>query len=231
LSFLGDALSFESFHAKDLWDRIKKDPKRLVLGVDPLSTKAWNAVLGRKDEPLVDQLGGAYGGHTISAFGNNDGGVYARAEAAGVPTSAGKDMQNAAHVISAIYGGQGVSNIGAGNMGGLGNGGSGIKGPFQGGGMFGQLTGNKGGQVNPMWGQQGQTIPGISGNVSTGSGIYGSGWGQGAAQQGGFMSQVGGTKGLLGMGQGLAQVPGVAPQQQEQAGPKPYLYKGQIVWM
>jgi hypothetical protein len=111
-SFAKDAIDFEKFHAGDLWDRIKKDPKRLVLGVDPASTKVWNAVLGRKDKPLVDQMGGAYGGHTFSAFGNKDGGVYQRAEAAGVPTGAGGNMQDAAHVIAAIMAGRGLSNIG-----------------------------------------------------------------------------------------------------------------------
>jgi hypothetical protein len=114
-SFAGDALDFEKFHAKDLWRGIKKDPKRLLLGVDPWSTKVWNKILNRDDEPLVDQMGGAYGGHTFSAFGNKDGGVYGRAEAAGVPTGAGGNMQDAAHLIAAFYGGKGLMNIGGGN--------------------------------------------------------------------------------------------------------------------
>jgi hypothetical protein len=96
-----------------LWDRLRKDPKRAILGVDPWSTKAWNAVLGRDDEPLVDQLGGAYAGHTFSSGENKDGGVYARAEAAGVPTNAGGDLQDAAHVIASIYGAQGLGNAGS----------------------------------------------------------------------------------------------------------------------
>lgn len=125
MSFFGDALGFEAFHAGDLWDRLKKDPKRIVLGVDPLSTKAWNGILGRKDEPLVDQLGGAYGGHTISAFGNNDGGVYKRAREAGIDTGAGEKMQDAAHVIASIYGANGLYGATGGTTG------SGVTGPWQ----------------------------------------------------------------------------------------------------
>lgn len=105
MSFVKDALSFELFHGKDLWKRLRKDPKRLLLGVDPWSTKVWNKVLGRNDEPLVDQMGGAYGGHTFSAFGNKDGGVYERARAAGVPTGPGGKMQDLAHIIAALYAG------------------------------------------------------------------------------------------------------------------------------
>lgn len=228
MSFFGDALNFEQFHFKDMWNKLKKDPKRVVLGVDPLSTKAWNAVLGRKDEPIVDQLGGAYGGHTISAFGNTDGGVYKRAEEAGVDTKAGGQMQDIAHVIAAIYGAQGLGNIGPSNMGGLGNGQSGIAGPFKGGGMFGKKGDPN--QISSMWGTKGQTIPGINGNVSTGSGIYGNGFGGGAGQQG-LLGQMGGWQGAAKTGTGLAQIPGVTQQQQQQAGPKPYLYKGQVVWM
>lgn len=112
MSFLGDTLGFENFHLKDLWKGIKKDPKRLVLGVDPMSTKVWNKALNRDDEPLVDQMGGAYGGHTLSAFGNNDGGVYKRAEDAGINTGPGKKMQDLAHVVAALYGGKGLSDIG-----------------------------------------------------------------------------------------------------------------------
>lgn len=150
MSFVSDALGFEAFHTKDLWNRLKKDPKRIVLGVDPLSTKAWNAVLGKHDKPLVDQLGGAYGGHTISAFGNQDGGVYKRAEDAGINTNAGKSMQDAAHVVAAIFGAQGLSGIGgnsgapAGNdLGIFSNGGTGGMGGV-GGGKAGALA-NSGG--------------------------------------------------------------------------------------
>jgi len=113
MSTLGDIFGFEKFHAGDLWKRLKKDPKRLLLGVDPASTKLWNAALSRDDKPLVDELGGP------------DPGVYGRAEAAGVPTTAGKGMHDIAHVIAAAYGAKGLSGIGAGSAGG--GGGQGVQ--------------------------------------------------------------------------------------------------------
>lgn len=125
MSFLSDELGFESFVGKDFFRGLSKDPKRIFLGVDPLSTKAWNGILGRKDAPLVDQLGGAYGGHTISAFGKNDGGVYARARDAGIDTGAGEKMQDAAHVIASIYGANGLYGATGGTTG------SGVTGPWE----------------------------------------------------------------------------------------------------
>lgn len=111
MSFLSDVLDFEKFHTKDLWERLKDDPKRLLLGVDPWSTKIWNKVLGRDDEPLVDQMGGAYGGQTFS-MGNPEGGVYQRAREAGIDTTSGSQLQDLAHVIAAQYaGGYGASKL------------------------------------------------------------------------------------------------------------------------
>lgn len=112
MSFIDDIFDFERFHGTDLWRRLRADPKRLALGVDPLSTKLWNQILNRDDEPLVDQMGGPYGGHTISAFANKDGGVYERARDAGIDTDAGGGMHDAAHVIAAIYGAQGLAGAG-----------------------------------------------------------------------------------------------------------------------
>lgn len=114
---LKDVFNFEQFHLGDLWDRIKEDPKRLLLGVDPLSTKVWNGVLNRDDKPLVDQLGGPYGGHTISAFDNKDGEVYQRAKDAGINTEDPGQLHDIAHVIAGKYGLQGI----AGSMGMEGN--------------------------------------------------------------------------------------------------------------
>jgi hypothetical protein len=119
MGYLSDVFDFEAFNLKDMWKKVKKDPERLLIGaVDPASTKMWNGITGKDYEPLVDQMGGAYGGHTISAFGNNDGGVYGRAEDAGIDTGAGGAMHDVAHVVSAIYGGQGLMNIGGAPAGG-----------------------------------------------------------------------------------------------------------------
>jgi len=107
MSKLSDALSFEMFNLKDMWKNIKKDPKRLVLGVDPASTWVWNKVLGRDDKPIVDQLGGPYGGKAISV-GPDQGGVYQRAQDAGINTGPGRTMHDIAHVIAAFYGANGL---------------------------------------------------------------------------------------------------------------------------
>src|SRR6478609_3292984 len=114
MSWFGDVAKFEGFNLKDMWNKVRKDPWRLLVGAgDPLSTKMWNGITGKDMEPLVDQMGGAYGGKTIGAFGHGqDGGVYGRAEAAGVPTTAGKNMHDVAHVISAIYGGNWLNGQG-----------------------------------------------------------------------------------------------------------------------
>lgn len=118
MSWGSDLLGFEKFNLSDIWKKIKKHPGQLLTGVDPLSTKLWNGILHRKDEPLVDQMGGAYGGSMLSAFGNNDGGVYKRAREAGIDTGAGENMHDLAHVVSAVFGGQGLAGIGGGSAGG-----------------------------------------------------------------------------------------------------------------
>ena len=120
MSFIRDVLGFEKFHAGDLWDKIKADPKRMLLGaVDPWSTKLWNHTgVGKDWEPLVDQMGGAYGGNTLT-LGDTGEGVYGRAQAAGVPTAAGSQMHDVAHLISSMFaGGYGAGKLGATQIGG-----------------------------------------------------------------------------------------------------------------
>jgi hypothetical protein len=133
MGIFSDIGKFELFNLKDMFGKIKDDPERLFLGaIDPMSSKMWGGVLGKKYEPLVDQMGGAYGGHMLSAFGNKDGGVYGRAKEAGIDTGPGGAMHDAAHVLSALFaGGYGAdklsgvmpSNFGSGNFGsgGMGN--------------------------------------------------------------------------------------------------------------
>lgn len=123
MSWFGDNFGFEAFQLKDWLSKAKKNPEQLLIGAgDPLSAKMWGGITGKKYEPFVDQMGGPYGGHFISAFGNNDGGVYGRARAAGINTGPAEDTHDAAHVIAAMFAG----NYGAGQAGGLmGSGGSG----------------------------------------------------------------------------------------------------------
>lgn len=108
MSDIGKMLGFDLFTGKDILKNLWDDPKRLILGVDPLSTKMWNGILGRDDKPIVDQMGGPYGGHTISAFGNQDGGTYARAREAGIDTGPSETGHDAAHVIAAMFAGNGL---------------------------------------------------------------------------------------------------------------------------
>lgn len=221
MSFFGDAFAFDKFALKDIWGQLKDNPERAFIGaIDPASSKMWSEITGKEYEPLVDQMGGPYGGGWVSAFGKDqDGGVYGRAKAAGIDTKAGGQMHDAAHVVSAIFGGKGLMGLGSGGAGGS-SGGSSL---FGGQGSAPQL-GNS--WMQNFWGSQGQSIPGIAGNTSTGTGIYGGFGGIGQGSQGGLMSQMGGM-------QGMGQLQGMmgGQQQQEPEGPKPYWYRGQVVWM
>lgn len=99
-----DILDFELFNLKDMWGKLKDDPERAFIGaIGPWSSKIAGKVTGKDYEPVVDQMGGAYGGHTLSAFGNKDGGVYKRAEEAGIDTKQAGYLQDAAHVLAAYY--------------------------------------------------------------------------------------------------------------------------------
>jgi Ni/Co efflux regulator RcnB len=103
MGFFSDTLAFDKFWLKDIWKGIEDDPKRLVLGVDPVSTEAWNAVLGRDDRAIVN------------AFGGPREGTYERAEAAGVPTESGRTAHGVAQTIAGAYGAAGLGGA-AGNV-------------------------------------------------------------------------------------------------------------------
>lgn len=133
MSFLGDTFKFENFRLGKMWDQIKSHPQRLLFGgmMDPLSTKLENTLTGSHFTPQSDQLGGAYGGRTISAFGGGQqGGIYKQAQDAGVPTGQAMKFENAAHIgvglAGAAYGGAALGGSGLGTSwgfsGGLGSG-------------------------------------------------------------------------------------------------------------
>ncbi len=110
MSFFGDVLSFENFKLGNMWDKIKKQPERLLIGGEnPLSAKVAEAVTGKKYEPLVDEWGGAT---------KDD---YRKAEAAGINTGAGKTMHGLAKTIAGLYaGGYGMKQMpSSGGSGGL----------------------------------------------------------------------------------------------------------------
>ncbi len=91
--FKKKALKFEKEHTRNLWRGIKDDPKRLVLGVDPFSTKMWNKALGRDDRALVNQLGGA------TSYD------YQVALEKGIDIGPGKAMHDIAGVVAGAYAG------------------------------------------------------------------------------------------------------------------------------
>lgn len=151
---IGDALKFEKSWIGDIWKGIKKDPKRLVLGVDPLSTKAWNAVLGRKDKPIV----GDFGGPTKESYQN--------ANAKGISTGTASTMHGIAKAIAGTYGAYGAAG-GLGNAAGIGSTGgatAGTTGSTVGAGGTGAIgAGAAGGAA--------EAIPEVVISGSTGSGL------------------------------------------------------------
>jgi hypothetical protein len=119
VSDLKDILGFEAFNLKSIGKKIKDNPLRLLYGgIDPASTKVWNTALGRDDEPLVDQWGGA------------SADTYSKAEAAGIDTKAGHNMHRGARVIAsmvmgnALGGSSSASASGSGSGSGTGTGGN-----------------------------------------------------------------------------------------------------------
>ena len=60
MGWLSDVFKFETGHLDDIWGDINDNPERILVGaIDPASTKAWNKVLGKDWDPVVDQMGGA----------------------------------------------------------------------------------------------------------------------------------------------------------------------------
>ena len=101
MGFLSDVLKFEKSHFKTLGKGLLKDPKRLILGVDPLSTKMWNEILGRNDRALVNQLGGA------TSYD------YQQALDEGINIGPGATMHQIAATVASIYAGGALGALAA----------------------------------------------------------------------------------------------------------------------
>jgi len=132
MGWLSDNLDFELFNLKDMFSKLKDNPEQLILGVDPFSTGLWNTLGVTDNEPIVNQLGGPYGGSSKMGLGSG-GGVYADARAAGIDTGPATQMHDLAEVIAGSYGAAGAAG-GLGNIGGAGAGGGGAAGGGAGGG-------------------------------------------------------------------------------------------------
>jgi hypothetical protein len=111
-------------------------------------------------------------------------------------------------LMAAAYYGGGALMGGGGGGGASGGSNLGIFGNGGQGGMAGVGSGN----VGQLFGSTGINTGGVAGVGGTGQGMFGS------------MN----PQQMMQMGQGM---PGMQQPQQQQEGPKPYLYRGQIVWM
>lgn len=139
-----DALKFEKSWVGDIWKGVKRDPKRLILGVDPISTKGWNAVLGRKDKSVV----GDFGGPTKESYQN--------AQDKGINTGTASTLHGIAKAVAAAWGGYGAANgiingaAALGSTGAVGSGTGAAAGAGAGGGAIGSGAGVAGGAVEAM---------------------------------------------------------------------------------
>ncbi len=104
MSGLSDIFDFKAFEGKQIWDSVRKKPSRLLTGVDPASTSAWNGIKGSDDKALVDEWGGTTKEN------------MAAADKAGINTGPGRKLEGLAHVVAAYFAG----NYAGGKLGGLG---------------------------------------------------------------------------------------------------------------
>lgn len=94
MGFFGDVFDFEQFKLGNMWDKYKKDPERLFLGINtPLEGKLWGTVLGKDYSPTVDMYGGAT---------QDD---VQKARQAGINTGPGESMHGLARAITSMYAG------------------------------------------------------------------------------------------------------------------------------
>lgn len=195
MGILSDIADFESVNFKDIYDKLRRDPERAFIGaIDPFSSWMWGSITGKDYEPLINQLGGPYGGGALGT--DNYGGVYEKAENKGVNTYPSAASHDVAEMISAIYGMQGASSGLGSAFGGGASSAAGSGGVLSGGdaaAMEAASASAAGGTVNPS---MGMSAPAQGFNWS------------GAAQQG---------MGLLGQARGQQQPTAVAapPQQQQ----------------
>jgi hypothetical protein len=108
INFSGDSMAtkfkkagkFKLWQTGNIFKQVADDPSRLFTGIDPLSTKAWNSVLGTDNKPIVGQLGGAT---------END---FRRYEAINGPRSLGaaRSLETVANATAGIAGAAGMAN-------------------------------------------------------------------------------------------------------------------------
>lgn len=132
MGFLSNLVGFENLFSKNITKDVLHNPTRLLTGIDPASTKVWNTVLGRDDQPLVN------------VYGSPGQQYYDQAKAEGIDTGAAQQFHGVADKIASYYGMKGLSNIGGGAAGAgsqSAGGGMGIMDMFSSGSGWGSLLG------------------------------------------------------------------------------------------
>src|SRR3972149_2401609 len=104
MGFLKKLMGFQNSFSKNFGKDLLKHPTRLLTGIDPLSTKISNTVLGRDDKPMVNMTG------------SPDEQYYAKAEAEGVDTGAARKFHKVADNVAMAIGAQGLAGV-AGKLG------------------------------------------------------------------------------------------------------------------
>lgn len=89
-------IGFENSFSKNIVKDIISDPKRLITGIDPLSTKAWNVVTGSDNQPLVN------------AFGSPGQQYYEKATAEGIDVGPAAMFHSVADKVAAAFAAQGL---------------------------------------------------------------------------------------------------------------------------
>jgi hypothetical protein len=160
INSIKNVVGFELGHGRDILRDVWHDPSRLLTGVDPLSTRLWNGVLGTDNQPLVNQLGGATEQR------------YADAEARGQDTGLARTLQGVAGTVAGFYGAQGIGNAfgGFGNLFGSGGGSAGAAAnPYQGMGFYGFGSGGGEAAASGGMGGLGNLFGGAGGSSGLGS--------------------------------------------------------------
>jgi hypothetical protein len=102
MGWLKKLAGFENNFTKNLLGDLASDPSRLLTGVDPFSTAAWNGVLGTDNEAMVN------------AFGSPGQQYYDRAAADGIDTGPAGQLHGVADVIAGAFAANGLAGIGGG---------------------------------------------------------------------------------------------------------------------
>jgi hypothetical protein len=98
-NFADNVMDINRDEARHLGSHFLDNPSQLVTGVDPFSTKLWNAATNQNNTPWVNQ----YGGET-----NAD---YAKSDAKGYNSEDGRTVGAIANMVAGFYGGQALGGL------------------------------------------------------------------------------------------------------------------------